>query len=118
MHLISEAKQGQAWGKWFDYKTFRSVVTVTACGGVHELACHCWTREGYSSFIVSHHGGKSWISIQLNLCLHIVLRENLQGDLSGWKYETLQGENVCFVSVTVINTITKSHLGRKGLIST
>lgn len=105
MQLISEAKQGQAWGKGSDYKTFRSVVTVTACGGVHELACHCWTREGYSSLIVSDHGGK----IELNLCLHVVLI--LAGDLSGWKYETLQGENVCskFVSVTVINTITKSH---------
>lgn len=63
MQLISEAKQGQAWGKGSDYKTFRSEVTVTACGGVHELACHCWTREGYSSLIVSDHGG----NIQLNL---------------------------------------------------
>lgn len=100
------------------------MVTVTACGGAHELACHSWTREGYSSLIVSDHGGKSWINIQLNLCLHVVLilagRLACEVGMSGWKYKTLQGDNVCssFVSVTVINTITKSHLGRKGLILT
>lgn len=55
MQLISEAKQGRSGlGKMgFDYKTFPSVVTVTACGGVHGFARCSWTREGYSSVIVS-----------------------------------------------------------------
>lgn len=38
----------------FDYK---SVAAATACGGVRRLVGLSWTREGYSSSIVSDVGG-------------------------------------------------------------